>query len=192
MRRFGVLITLLLTLTLGAGAAEATSLWGGGVSLFSDLRAQRVGDLVTLIIVEQSRAEQRASTTLGQESSISLGPGGGLLSGFIPDVSLGGGDDRRAGGTTARGGTLEARVTTQVVEILPNGAMVIQGYQMIQVNGEMQILRVSGIIRPQDIRADNTVLSTYVANAEIVFQGTGQLAAKQQPGLLTRFFNWLF
>lgn len=192
MRRLAVLVGMIVCVAMMSGAAGATSLWGGSVSLFSDLRAQRVGDLVTLIIVEQSRAEQRATTTLGQESSVSLGPGGGLLHGIIPDVRLSGGDDRQAGGSTVRGGSLEARVTTQVTEILPNGTMVIHGYQMIQVNGEMQLLRVSGLIRPQDIRPDNTVLSTYLANAEIVYQGTGQLAAKQQPGLITRFFNWLF
>lgn len=191
-RLLGAAAATLLAVFVLAGPIGATSLWGNSVSLFSDVRAQNVGDLVTLIIAEQTRAEQNAQTRTGQESSVNLGPGVGILSNIIPELRIGGGDNARAAGSTTRGGSLVARMTTRVTEILPNGNMVIEGYQLIQINGEEQILRVKGIIRPQDIRPDNTILSTYVADAEFTFIGTGPLGEKQTPGLLTRFFSWLF
>lgn len=97
-----------------------------------------------------------------------------------------------ASGSTARGGTLEAKMTTRVVEIFPNGNLRIEGRQRIVINGEDQEIVVSGVVRPRDISPDNTVLSTYVADAEIVFNGTGVVGDKQTPGLLTRLLDWLF
>jgi len=102
------------------------------------------------------------------------------------------GDNFRGGGSTTRGGSLNARMTAQVVDVLPNGVLRIEGRQTIIVNGEEQVIVVSGLVRPQDIKPDNTVLSTFVADATITYQGTGPIGDKQQPGLLTRLLNWLF
>ena len=103
-----------------------------------------------------------------------------------------GGDQLTAGGSTTRGSSLTTKMTTRVVEELPNGILKIEGKQNITVNGEEQEIVVSGLIRTQDISPDNTILSTYVADAEISFKGAGVLGDKQEPGLLTRLFNWLF
>ena len=75
---------------------------------------------------------------------------------------------------------------------MPNGLLRIEGRQNITVNGEVQEIIVTGLVRSKDIASDNTVLSTYVADAEIIFTGNGSLGDKQMPGLLTRLFNWLF
>jgi len=83
-------------------------------------------------------------------------------------------------------------MTAKVVEVLPNGNLVIEGRQTIVINGEEQVIVVSGIVRPQDIEPDNTVLSTYIADATIVYNGTGPIGDAQEPGLLTRLLNWLF
>src|SRR5690606_17736037 len=98
----------------------------------------------------------------------------------------------RGGGSTTRGGSLNARMTAMVVDVLPNGNLVIEGRQTIIVNEEEQLIVVSGIVRPQDIAPDNTVLSTFVADATITYHGTGPLGDRQEPGLLTRLLNWLF
>lgn len=187
-------VTTLLILSLVCCASltvGATSLWSDGVSLFGDMRARRVGDLVTLIIAEKSQAQQTANTSTGQDTSLTLGPGLGLLD-IVPLLELGGGDSFRSGGSTTRGGQLTARMTTQVVEVLPNGNLVIEGRQTIRINDEEQVIVVTGTIRPQDISRDNTILSTFVADAHIAFEGSGSLGTKQSPGLLTRLFNWLF
>ena len=183
-----LVLTVVFCLRLPAGA---TSLWSDGASLFGDTRARQVGDLVTLIIVEKSQAQQSANTRTGQDTSLALGPGLGLFD-IVPLIELGGGDNFSSGGTTTRGGQLTARMTTQVVEVLPNGNLVIEGRQTIRINEEEQVIVVKGTIRPQDISRDNTILSTFVADAHITFEGTGSLGSKQSPGLLTRLFNWLF
>lgn len=189
----GVLATLLVAGWLVAAAAvpaQATSLWGGA-SLFTDRKARYVGDLVTLIIVEQTEATQTASTRTGKAASVSLGPWTGIISGF-PSFSGAYGDSFDAGGNTRRGGALRARMTAKVVEILPNGNLVIEGRQTIVVNAEEQELVVSGIVREADIQPDNTVLSTYMADARITLKGSGSLGRKQSPGILTTILDWLF
>lgn len=159
--------------------------------MFADQKARAVGDLVTLIIIERSQASQEASTSSQQDAEVSLGPGSGLFN-FIPLVGAGGGDQSAVRGSTTRGGSIQAQMTTRVVEILPNGVLRIEGRQTIVINGEDQEIVVSGLVRPRDIAPDNTVLSTYVADAHISFKGNGPLAEKHTPGILTRFFNWLF
>lgn len=189
----GTVVGLLLggMLVLGSTTVQASSLWSAGTSMFTDQKARAVGDLVTLIIIERSQASQEASTSSQQESELSLGPGTGLLH-TIPLIGAGGGDQSSVRGSTSRGGSIQAQMTTRVIDILPNGNMVIEGRQTIVINGEDQEIVVSGIVRPRDIAPDNTVLSTYVADAHIAFKGNGPLAEKHTPGVLTRLFNWLF
>jgi flagellar L-ring protein precursor FlgH len=184
-------IVALILIILLPGQVSATSLWSGKPSMFVDQKAKNVGDLVTLIIVETAQASQSAKTSSVADSQVAVGPGGGIIS-FIPEISLGGGDEYAAGGTVVRKGNLTARMTTKVIEILPNGNIVIEGVQTIKINDEDQIIKVKGTIRPKDIASDNTVLSTFLADAEISYIGAGPINADQKPGLLTRIFNWLF
>lgn len=175
----------------GAAPAAAQSLWNDNWSLYADLKARQVGDLVTLIIVERTEASQAARTTTSKDGEVSIGPGLGFLD-IIPLIQASGGDSLTAGGTTTRGGSLQAKMTTRVVEVLPNGVLKIEGRQTIVLNGEEQEIVVSGLVRTRDIGPDNTVLSTYVADAHIAFKGTGILGDNQRQGILTRLFNWLF
>ncbi|MBO8142170.1 MAG: flagellar basal body L-ring protein FlgH [Firmicutes bacterium] len=189
---FGALLAVLVAAGWPA-AAGAQSLWPGSGSLYSDSKAHQVGDLVTLIIVERTEATQSATTETGKDSSLTLGPV--AISDWVPaisPISASASDSFRGGGSTTRGGTLNARMTAKVVDVLPNGILVIEGRQTIVVNGDEQVIVVSGLVRPQDIQPDNTVLSTFVADATISYYGQGPLADKQQPGLLTRLLNWLF
>lgn len=189
----GLLATGVLILMFVVSQAHASSLWDGASdSMFTDRKARGVGDLVTLIIVERSEASQAAKTTTAKDAEVSIGPGLGLLQGVIPMISASGGDSLTAGGSTTRGSSLTTKMTVRVIDVLPNGIFKIEGRQQIVVNGEEQEIIVSGLVRPQDIAPDNTVLSTYVADASISFKGAGSLGDKQEPGLLTRLFNWLF
>lgn len=173
--------------------ASATSLFHSpGASMFADQKARQEGDLVTLIIVEQAQARQSADTSSGKEASTSFGPGVGVLADLIPLLRVGGNDDFSASGSTSRGGSLTAKVTTRVIEVFPNGSMKIEGTQTISINGEDQKIIVSGIVRSRDIQPDNTVLSPLVADAQIEFSGAGVIGDKQDPGILTRLLNWLF
>ncbi len=189
-RRTQALIALGILLTWTA-VGSAASLWADGSSLFADRKARRVGDLLTLIIVERSAASQEAATRMSQDGEVRIGPGLGILSSVLPLISASGEDSSTAGGATTRGGSLEAKMTTKVVEVLPNDVLRIEGRQTIVINNETQEIIVSGLVRSRDVSPENTVLSTYVADAHITFVGAGALGAKQQPGLLTRLFDWL-
>lgn len=198
MKRFGIFtLTLLSALGLVMGPAVLTlaqSLYpvDQNSSMFADRKARRPGDLVTVIIVEQAQARQTAATSTGKDSEVSVGPGGGVLADLIPLLRLGGGDSFSADGSTTRGGSLTAKITTRVVESYSNNTMRIEGRQKIVINGEEQEIVLTGLVRTEDVAPDNTVLSTFVADAEISFVGTGMVADKNKPGLLTRLLNWLF
>lgn len=185
------LLTLLASLVV-ADVALAASLWQDSQgSIFMDTKARNVGDLVTIIIVERTQASQSSETSTGKDASVELGPGLGVLD-FIPLAKAGAKDGRRVGGKNVQGGSLSARMTSQVVEVLTNGNLVIEGNQSLVVNRENQEITVRGIVRPQDIAADNTVLSTYISDASISYQGSGSLGTQQRPGIITQILNWIF
>lgn len=196
--RIGKNLLILIVLVFCLAASQAGTAFGKSLypvdkpSMFEDQKAKRPGDLVTVIIVEQAQARQTANTATGKESDVSIGPGMGVLADLIPLLKLGGGDSFSANGATTRGGSLNAKLTTRVVETMSNNTMLIEGRQKIMINGEEQEIVITGLVRSQDITPENTVLSTFVADAEIAFLGTGVVANKNNPGIITRLFNWLF
>lgn len=174
--------------------AAAGSLWSEaapGNALVADHRAKLPGDLLTIIIVEKAEANQKAASSNKKGAGVSAGPGLGFLD-FFPAVKLNGEDNLSATGVTSRGGSLNAKMTVMVTEVLPNGNLQVEGEQTITVNREEQKIKLRGQVRPEDITRDNTVLSTYVANAEITYLGDGVVGDKQKPGLLSRILSWLF
>jgi flagellar L-ring protein FlgH len=172
---------------------------------YQDLRAYKVGDLVTVNIVETSKASKSAATQTGKSSSIDAGIQNMLgWEGKIKDVTSMGNDDARNSfnnssmlkgsltnsfngtGQTSRGDSMTASITAKVIDVQPNGNLVIEGVREIRVNSETQIIILSGFIRPVDISPDNTVLSSYIGDAKIQYLGTGAISDKQRPGWLTR------
>ncbi|NLY11596.1 MAG: flagellar basal body L-ring protein FlgH [Firmicutes bacterium] len=187
-----VTISLLLVSQFSVSVLAISLFETNGKSMFSDQKARQVGDLVTVLIVEKAQATQSVGSSTDSGSSFNIGPGTGVLADFIPLIGFGGGDEFSAKGSVARQGSITAKMTTKVVEVYPNGNLKIEGRQKIQVNGEEQEIVISGIIRSKDIGPDNTIVSSLVADAEIDFVGTGVIAEKQQPGIITRILNWLF
>ena len=110
------------------------------------------------------------------------------LDGMTPEPLLGYGLVVGLGGT----GDLQAEISVQIKEVLPNGYFRLVGTRLVEINGDRQLIEISGCCRPQDIRADNTILSTYIADAQIAYSGTGALNDVAQPGIITRIVNWLF
>lgn len=170
-----------------------------------DQTAQGVGDLVTIEIVEETQASRSASTNLRRSAEQNAGVSAvfGLetkLANVAPDISptAGLGTDSSSAfdgeGATSRSGSLRATVTARVVGVLANGNLVVMGRQEVKVNHELQVLTIRGIIRPQDIRIDNTIPSTQVADAQIEYTGNGVVAEKQVPGWGSRVVDrvWPF
>ncbi len=90
-----------------------------------------------------------------------------------------------------RSGGLTAKISARVEKVLTNGTLSIKGTKVIQINDEKQNLVIKGVIRPEDISSDNTILSTYVAEAQIEYEGNGPVGEKTSPGIITRILDWL-
>lgn len=162
-----------------------------GRSLVSNIKAHRVGDVVTIIIVENSSANAISESENKERNEISGGPGLGILS-FLGEWGMDTESRYRGEGETIRRGNLRAEISARIVEILHNGDYRLLGTRMVDINGERQLIEVSGICRARDIGADNTILSTYISDARIGYTGTGPLNDTSQPGVITRIVNWLF
>ena len=183
---------ILILLVLIAAPGHAASLWSqGGGSLFTDLRAARVGDLVTVLVTENSKSDRRAETNLKKESDNSLGISNifGTADPKWGQFTFEGSNEQKSNGNITRSDVVTARIPARVMRVLDNGYLVIEGRRAIVVNDENQVLAFSGVVRPADIAADNSVLSTQVADAEITMVGRGVLGEKQRPGILNRIFD---
>lgn len=167
---------------------------GFGISLFSDVSAKRVGDVITVVLDENTNASKQSSTTTSKESSANttiptlLGrvlpiPGGGALAGAES------GSDFKGQGDSSQSNRLTGRITVTVSEVLPNDYLVVQGEKRLTLNQGSEHIKFSGIIRPADIKADNTVSSVNVANAQIIYGSSGVLADANTQGWMSRFFN---
>jgi len=169
--------------------------------LFADNRANRVGDIVQVKVMQSASASSTAETTADKESNVNVG-----VSSFLGQEqvlkSIGGSQAIGAQSTTefdndastSRQSTVTATVAARVVKVLPNGLMQIEGKSETQINGETQIIRVSGLVRSRDIGPNNAIPSTSIADANIQYFGRGVLADKQRPGWMTRVIDnvWPF
>jgi flagellar L-ring protein FlgH len=163
-------------------------------SMYSDRIARRVGDVVTIQIVENSSASAVASTNTKEEYGASLdGSGSGGLK-FIPLFSATGNtkSEHKGDGRTVRQGSVTGVLTAKVVEVFPNGNLRIEGQKSVIINGERQLTVLTGVVRPEDVTLQNTVTSDLIADAQITFKGKGVLANAERPGFFARLFDWLF
>ena len=175
--------------TLLAAVAAADTIVPSG-SIFADHAARRVGDNITILIVESSQAGKATWTKTRTETQNDAGSSGRFD--FIDFWNLEANNSSLGEGSTSRRGDLQARITAKVVEIDPTGLLVVEGNRSVLVNGEEEKITLRGSVRPQDVAADNTVLSTFLADAAIEYTGEGVLASAEKPGYITRLMNWLF
>ena len=194
-----VLILIGLTWALNVPDVGAESLWRDGRqgALFTDLRASRLGDIVTVLVVESSSTDRKAETNTKKESDNQLN-----LSNFFGNThflagpagnkgrfDFAGNNEQKASGNITRQDTVTAQIPARVMKILDNGLLLVEGRRAVVVNDETQTLAFSGVVRPEDITPENTVRSTLVADAEVTIVGKGILAEKQSPGILQRIFD---
>ena len=168
---------------------------GWSFDLFMDLRARAVGDILTIELVERTNATKESSTNTARGTSLDTGlpviAGGGITAAgrniLNNEVST---DNSFSGESDAsQSNRLDGSITVTVAGRLPNGNLLVQGEKWITLNQGQEFIRLTGIVRPVDIGPDNSVASTKVADAKIVYSGKGTLADANRPGILTRFFN---
>lgn len=164
------------------------------MSLYGDAKAMRVGDIITVLLEEETTSSKSTNVSVSKESDIGIGEGTILGSGLsasnlslLTDVN--GARDFAGDANADQSNQLEGNITVTVADILENGNLVIRGEKWLTLNRGDEYIRVSGIVRPQDITTNNTIESTRIANARISYSGTGELADSSRMGWLGRFFN---
>lgn len=192
IKKISYIITMTIILTLASPVVWGDSLWNDdSQSLITHNRVFYVGDLLTIIIMEQSSASQGAATNGKETSTVMTGPGSGLLREIIPHMQADLENGYQGKGQTSRNGALTARLTVTIVGTEPNGVLLVEGRQMIKVNKDNQEIFVKGKVRKDDVRADNTIVSSYIADAYIEYKGDGASGDHVKPGIITRILSWL-
>lgn len=178
--------------------------------LFEDTRARRVGDIILIKIVENTKSSNKASTTAERQSDVDVGVSaafgrdkvspvifGGLMSGKVGTTPIVGATTKlnhEATGETKRENSVSTTLGGRVINVLPNGVMEVAAAREIKVNNETEYMVVRGLVRSSDVLSDNSVLSTQLANSSIEYYGQGAIADKQSPGWLSRVLDvvWPF
>ncbi|MCH7690720.1 MAG: flagellar basal body L-ring protein FlgH [candidate division Zixibacteria bacterium] len=195
MKMKRILIYLGLMLLLPFALKVKGGDFGQSQSLFTDIKANRVGDVLTVIISEQSRGSNQIQmkTTKSSKQDVRGGPGLGTLN-FLPLFGIEGESKSTydGKGQNIRNRSLNAKISVTVVAIRDNGDLVIEGTRIIVISGDKETISLSGVVRQRDVSPDNTIDSYLIADAEISYTGKGAASAGARPGFITRFFNWLF
>ena len=164
-------------------------------NIYSDSKAHRIGDIISVILEESTQANKNAKTELKKENSTELDPvvglGGGnvTLNGQSLQFGINQNSSFKGDSKADQGNSLTGNISVHVLKVLPNGNLMIRGEKWITLNNGDEYIRLTGIIRSKDINSNNTILSTKVANARIQYAGTGSFADANEQGWLTKFFN---
>jgi flagellar L-ring protein precursor FlgH len=196
-------LTFFLMFALSAAGARCDSLWTssaqGEHGLTSDRKAARTGDILTISVQEtatesnsQQRKDSRSSAlqdAVGQFLFSSAASKMGTHNGELPSISISGSSNFNGGGQVANNQTLSASAAVLVVDVLPNGNLVIEGVRLVTFAGESQYMVLHGLVRPDDIGSDNTILSTNIADARVEFYSQGSLTDMQNRGWLSKLYE---
>lgn len=186
-------ILILVFVFIMSVRANAQFVQNSSHSLFSDFKAFKKGDAITVLIVEETRAGNSASTENGRQSSVgfNFGASGGST-GTNVSGSLGTSNDFSGSGSTSRTETIRSKLSARVVDLEENGNLIIEGKRTTKVNGETQYVTIKGVVRPVDVRPDNSVYSYSILDLTLMIDGDGSVSTYQEPGIITKFLRMLF
>jgi len=174
------------------------------IALFGNTNSHSIGDIITINLDERTVSSKSSAVGIDKESDISLLEGAGgnstilgkSLAKSLPIVGdiaipLNAAQSRAFAGDASadQSNRLQGNISVTITDILPNGNLIVRGEKWLTLNRGEEFIRISGILRPEDVTLQNTVVSTKLANARIAYSGTGELANSQQQGWLQRFFN---
>jgi flagellar L-ring protein precursor FlgH len=181
-RQWVVTVSMVVSILGGAGNAGAAG------SMF-DQKAFKVGDALTVLIQEVASASSTVDAKASRSTDFAVR--GQTQGQAVRGLGAGTTTGSDGGGQVVRSGRVTAQITVSVIDVMANGEMLVQGKQAVDLNGESQIIEVSGRVRPRDINDANSVLSSRLADARITYAGQGYIADKSQPGTLARIMNWM-
>ncbi len=201
MKTMSKSISSLLLACVLATSAHANSLWPatgkGSAGMYGDHKAAVTGDILTVIVAESAVAQNSQSKKSERDSSINdavsnfIYPGLATHGGQMPSLSLTGKASYTGGGEISNSQSLTARAAVLVTDVLPNGNLVIEGARIVTFSGETQYVTLHGIVRPDDIVSDNTILSTNIADARVQFYSEGALTDAQKRGWFAKLYEKL-
>ncbi len=200
---FNPITVTIFLLLVHTGTVAADSLWkdtsSHPVSMFADKKAHAIGDTLTVIIQENNGATRNNSTStakkVSQDASISsflYGPGASSLlmkGGQYPALKYGNANTFDGSGTIANSETINAQLAVRVIDVLPNGNLIIEGRRQTAFSGEKQEAILRGTVRIDDISSANTVLSANIADATIQFVSHGTITDNTSKGWFTRIWD---
>ncbi len=184
-----VLICVLSICFLGAQTTGKSA-----QSFFSDLKAHQVGDVITVLVVEQANASRESKVKSSSRSDLSAeGSMKGNITDFLPLFGASSGLSNSYDGQegTKQSERLTGKISATIVEETGHGMFRIQGERTLEVNGEKNVMQLKGLVRSRDIHTDNTVYSYNVANAQIIYRKSGVTNKFLKPGSFNRLFTWV-
>jgi flagellar L-ring protein precursor FlgH len=183
-------VALIVCLGLhGAVAAQESLIDPSGYrGIAADQRAHRVGDILTVKVLEAARARSGASTDASSDVRVRAAA---TTNGFQGDAMAALSAGNAGAAETSRVGELRTQLSVQVLAVGPDGTLTVEGAQSLVINGEDQRIMLSGLVRPGDIAADNSVWSHRIANARVEFSGSGVVSESQRQSIVYRALKWL-
>lgn len=164
-------------------------------SLYSDVKARRVGDIITVSLEENTSATKSAGTTTSKESALDVNPiiglGGNAVNIGSQSIQLGVDSSNEFTGDASanQSNNLSGDISVTVMKVFPNQNLLVRGEKWLTLNNGNEYIRLTGVVRPADISPTNEIVSTKIANARIQYSGTGTFASAQKEGWLTKFFS---
>ena len=168
---------------------------GQQMELFSDLKARRVGDVLTIVLNEATNASKTATTTTAKTTTVAnsaptiFGQSMTVRGRPILSTTLNGSDGFSGAGSSAQSNSLAGSLTVTVIDVQANGNLVVQGDKTLKLNQGDEFVHISGVVRSADIATNNTVTSDKLADARISYSGKGVVDSSNRMGWLARFFN---
>jgi len=192
---------LALAAALFTVGARADSLWtASGTaprSMVADRKAASKGDILTIVVAESAVAQSSQSKKSNRESTLDdsvskfIYSGLGTHNGSLPGLTIGGKAAYTGGGDISNSQSVSARAAVLVTDVLPNGNLVVEGVRIVTFSGETQYVVLHGLVRPDDIARDNSVVSTNIADAKVEFYAEGALSDAQKRGWLSKVYEKL-
>ena len=164
----------------------------GYTPLTSGSRASQIGDIITINLVESTQASKSNAADTSHDGSIGLTPPStGPLSHLFSasDIAASGTNSFKGAGKASQSNSLSGEITVTVIDVHPNGVMLVRGQKALTLNRGDEFIQITGLVRPADVSPDNRVLSTRVADARITYTGKGEIARASRQGWLQRFFT---
>ncbi len=164
-------------------------------SLYSDVKARRVGDIITVVLLERTSASKSATNDSSRESEVRVNPISGLggqpvtINGQSINLGMSSSNEFNGAAQANQSNSLAGNISVTVTQVLANNNLVVRGEKWLTLNNGNEYIRLTGVVRPADISPANEIQSSKVANARISYSGTGTFASAQQRGLLNRFFS---